>query len=276
MRNPLVSIIVTTKNEEKHIANCLESIKKQSYKNIEIIVVDNNSSDRTKRITEKYTKNIFNKGPERSAQRNFGAKKAKGEYLLFLDADMILTKNVVKNCVSQIEKTEAEGLIIPEKSFGTSWWAKTKALERSFYIRNDAIEAARFYSTKIFKKIGGFDEKLTGPEDWDLSQRVKATYMVTRIQDFILHNEGKLSLFDTIKKKYYYSKKIVAYLSKKESHKTKSKQTNIFGRYWIFLKHPKKLFQHPLLGISVLFMKTLEFAAGACGIIYYNFFPYEQ
>jgi glycosyltransferase involved in cell wall biosynthesis len=80
---PLVSIIITTKNEEKNIGNCLESILRnielKDYRNIEIIVVDNNSTDQTKEIARKYTKKVYKFGPERSAQRNLGAKKARGK-----------------------------------------------------------------------------------------------------------------------------------------------------------------------------------------------------
>ena len=64
---PLVSVIITTKNEEKHIENLLQSIKRQTYKNIEIILVDNYSTDRTREIARKYTDKIYLKGPERSS-----------------------------------------------------------------------------------------------------------------------------------------------------------------------------------------------------------------
>ena len=76
---PLVSIIVTTKNEEKNIENCLKSVKNQNYpqNKIEIIVVDNNSIDKTKQIALRYTDKVYNFGPERSAQRNFGVEKSK-------------------------------------------------------------------------------------------------------------------------------------------------------------------------------------------------------
>ena len=68
-----VSVIVTTKNEEKNIENCLRSIKAQTYpqEKIEIIVVDNNSTDKTKEIGKRYTERVYNFGPERSAQRKF-------------------------------------------------------------------------------------------------------------------------------------------------------------------------------------------------------------
>ena len=61
---PLVSVIITTKNEEKNIKTCLVSIKNQTYQNIEIIVVDNNSIDSTKKLASEYTKYVYNKGPE--------------------------------------------------------------------------------------------------------------------------------------------------------------------------------------------------------------------
>jgi len=63
------------------IEDLLKSIKKQSYSPIETIIVDNSSIDKTVEIAKKYTKYVFTKGPERSSQRNYGAKKAKGKYL---------------------------------------------------------------------------------------------------------------------------------------------------------------------------------------------------
>lgn len=101
--NSLVSVIIATKNAQRFIGTCLETIKNQSYWNIEIIVVDNFSTDKTEEIVLNYTENFFEKGPERSVQRNFGAKKAKGKYILNVDADMELSENVVKECVEKIE-----------------------------------------------------------------------------------------------------------------------------------------------------------------------------
>lgn len=80
--SPLVSIIVTTKNEEKNIATCLRSIinsinsSNSTNQNVEIIVVDNNSSDNTVKVAKEFTDKVYNKGPESSAQENFGVEKA--------------------------------------------------------------------------------------------------------------------------------------------------------------------------------------------------------
>ena len=75
-KKPKVSIIIPTKNSSKTLEYTLKSVISQSYKNIEIIVVDNNSSDNTKQIAKAYNARVYNFGPECSAQMNFGVKKS--------------------------------------------------------------------------------------------------------------------------------------------------------------------------------------------------------
>ncbi len=266
---PLVSVIVPTRNSELTIGDCLKSIKNQTYKNLELIVIDNNSIDKTKDVSKRYTKLIFNKGPERSVQRNYGAKKAKGQYFLFIDSDMELTKNVVKECVEKIRVDKYKALVVPEKSFGLGFWAKCKALERSFYIGIDWIESARFFTKEVFNKFNGYEEKQTGTEDYDLPQRIKLKLgenTISRINSYINHNEGRLSLFNTLKKKFYYSKTAKIYAKSNPNYF--NKQVNLFNRYLLYLSSPRRLFRNPFVGIGMLFMKTLEFMAGGLGYIF--------
>jgi len=265
-KNPLVSVIVPTKNSALTLEECLRSIKNQSYKNIEIIIVDNNSIDKTTEVAKKYTKLVFNKGPERSAQRNFGALKSRGEYLLFIDSDMELSKKVVEDCVAIFEKNKKiGGVIIPEESFGKGFWAKCKVLERSFYVGVDWIEAARFFPKKIFVQCNGYDEQLISGEDWDLNQKIKLKYKILRINNFIMHDEGNLSFAQLLKKKMYYGAKIKNYSSKKENNNEFKSQSSIIKRYKLFLSNPLKLFSNPLIGVGMLFMKTSEFIVGGIG-----------
>ncbi|HUD20163.1 MAG TPA: glycosyltransferase [Patescibacteria group bacterium] len=268
--NTAVSVIITTRNEEKNIEACLNSIKRQSYNDIEIIVIDNNSTDATKSIAKRYTAKFFDKGPERSAQRNFGAGKATGTYLLFLDADMELTPRVIKECVMISEEKRKLAVVIPEESFGVGFWATCKALERSFYLKVDYIEAARFFRKDIFEALEGYDESITGPEDYDLPQRVKELHgdqSIGRVSAHIRHNEGKLSLIGTMRKKYYYGKKMDRYKAKKENSQYLIKQASILNRYIIFFSNPLKLFRDPVVGLGMLFMKTSEMVAIACGYV---------
>lgn len=265
MESLLVSVIITTKNEEQVIEALLKSIKKQTYKNVEIIVVDNNSSDKTKQISKKYTKYVFDKGPERSAQRNYGASMAKGKYVVFIDADMILTPKVIEACVEKAAKKKIGGIIIPEKSIGKGWWAKVKAFERSFYVGDDDIEAARFYDKNTFERIGGFDENITGPEDWELSERVRKKYLFERVSSYIIHNEGKVSLINLMRKKYYYGKKASIYL-KKTKRSTLSAQTVFFLRV-CFYRQWQRLLASPLLTIGMIWMLGSESLAGVYGLV---------
>lgn len=265
----MISVIITTKNEVAHLHSCLESIKSQTYPDIEIVVVDNDSRDSTVAIAKKYTKNVFTMGPERSAQRNFGAKQAKGEYLLFLDADMVVSPNVIKDCVKRAKGT-IHAVVIPEKSFGVGFWARCKVLERSCYEGVEWMEAARFFRKDAFFTLGGYDELLTGPEDFELPQRLKNTYgqeSIGRITSYIKHDEGHLSLAKLLRKKYYYGKKMRRYAQGVGNRAYFSKQASVFLRFRLFFRHPNIFVIDPLHAVAMLVMKILEMSAVAIGSI---------
>ncbi len=259
MKNKKVSVIITTRNEQKNIEKILKSIKKQTYKNIEIIIVDNNSNDKTKEIAKKYGK-VFDRGPERSAQRNYGAEKSKGDYLLFLDADMELTQNVIKEVVINIKENIA--MIIPEKSVGKSFWGKVKVLERNCYINDLDMELPRFYERKTFFKLKGFDEKITGQEIEDLYNHALKLGNVGRINEFIIHNELMNSLWLIINKKYYYCLTLDRYI--KKSNNLAKRQFKFFRP--AYLRNFKEFLKHPILTYGFLVMRTGESIAAIIGL----------
>lgn len=264
MNNELVSVIIPTKNSSRTLDACLKSVKKQTYSNIELIVVDNNSSDNTKKIAKKYTKKIYNIGPERGAQRNHGAKVSKGKYLFFVDSDMRLSKDVVKNCVKLVKKNRDIGaVIIPEKSFGKGFWAQCKVLEKKCYVGDDDIEAARFFEKKVFEKAGSWDPDMIASEDWDLTNRLRKLTKIGRINDYILHDEGKINLIRTMKKKFYYGQKLNLYISKTK-HKAK-KQFTLFRP--AFLKNWRLFLNDPIHGFGLIVIKIFEFGAGGLGYV---------
>ena len=268
MPKPIVSVIVPTKNSALTLSDCLDSIKNQTYRNVELIVIDNFSSDDTPDIAKKYTKKFYSKGPERSAQRNYGVNKSTGKYVVIIDSDMNLSPDVIQECVNVIESHQKlSGLIIPEESFGEGFWARCKRLERSFYVGVPYMEAARFFKKNDYITVGGYDEKMTSGEDWDLSQRINELGPFDHIDSYIYHNEGRISLWRSIKKKFYYAKKFAKYKKTNESTDNVAQQTNIIGRYRLFLSNPKKLFHNPLLGVGMLFMKTCEFGFGGTGYL---------
>ena len=264
---PTVSIIITTKNEERVIERLLVSIKTQNYKKTEIIVVDNGSLDGTKKIARKYTQKVYNFGPERSSQRNFGVKKAKGNYLFILDADMELGRNVVRECVLLMKKNKKCGLItIPEASVAKTFWEKVKAFERSFYNKegDTTTDAGRFFDRNAFEKVGGYDETITGPEDWDLPERIlKSGYKQGRIKSKIFHYERVPNPLKLARKKYYYALTSYRYL-KKHGISPFSEKTIYFLRP-VFYKNWKILLSNPIYTLAMFIMLTFEQIGGGLG-----------
>ena len=267
---PLVSVVVTTYFSENYLSRCLESIKNQTYSNIELIIVDSFSSDRSLDIARKFTNRVFAiEATERSAKRNFGAFQGAGKYVFIVDSDMILGTNVVESCIEKMENNfQLRAIVIPELSVGESFWAKCKSLERSFYHGIEWMEAARFFDRDVFYQVGGYDESNTGSEDYDLAQRVQEKHSIRaigRISDFISQNEVHLSLLDSCRKKFYYAKSFPKYAVNSANCQIFRKQSSLLLRYKIFFSQPKKLFKNPLLGLGVLWMKTAEFVAGGTG-----------
>ncbi|HEY6736840.1 MAG TPA: glycosyltransferase [Candidatus Saccharimonadia bacterium] len=261
----VVSVIVPTRNSQSTLGACLASIRRQTYPQVELIVVDRDSTDGTPALARRYTRQVYNHGPERSAQRNFGVGRASGAYVCVIDADMELAPEVLAEAVAALQANEqARGVIIPEESFGEGFWARCKALERSFYNGFEPVEAARFMSRQDYLSLGGFDSNLVAGEDWDLSQRLKATGPLVRTRAVIRHNEQRLSLVATLRKKYYYAHSARAYLAK-HPQTALAAPAGPLQRYKLFLSKPGKLFRNPVVGLGVLFMKTAEFAAGAIG-----------
>lgn len=269
MANPLVSVIITTKNEEKVVRRLLLTVDKQTYKKWEIILVDNNSTDRTAEIAEDMGVKAYNFGPERSAQRNYGAEMATGAYLLFLDADMELSKNVISECVKEGQSAKnIGGIAIPEKSKAVYFWEKVKAYERSFYNeKGDPItDAARFFKREVFQKAGGYDETITGPEDWDLPETIiELGYKIGRVKACIYHHERVPSPLILAKKKFYYALSAYKYLDK-HNISIVSPKTIYFLRP-VFYRNYRKLLVHPLLTLAMIVMLSTELLGGGLGYV---------
>ncbi|MBU5678840.1 MAG: glycosyltransferase, partial [Candidatus Aenigmarchaeota archaeon] len=118
---PLVSIIIPTYNSEKTIAKCLESIKNQSYKNIEIIVVDSFSSDGTVEISKEFRVNIIQTDWKLLGARYLGFEKSKGNFILMMDSDQILkNESVIKRALQLMKKYDM--LVLEEFTYEPNSW----------------------------------------------------------------------------------------------------------------------------------------------------------
>lgn len=277
MTNPLVSVIIPTKNSAQTISACLRSIRKQSYQNIEIIVIDNHSLDETVILAEEHGVKVKTAGNERSAQRNQGARISQGNYLIFIDSDMELCTDVIKECVEKMEtKPIIQAIVIPEQSVGTGFIATCKAFERSLSIHVPWMQACRFFRKTSFEAINGFDEACTGTEDFDIHNRVIALFgkeSIAITHQNILHNEGKLTMRALWNKKYYYGKSLRIYTAKHHNQIAFKNQSNLAKRIALLSSSPKKILRQPHFFIGAIFMKTVEFTAGGIGYMSQALFP---
>lgn len=267
---PLISIVIATYLCERTIEKCLQSISKQSYPNIEIIVVDSinytfSEKEKYERIIKKYAR-YYVDGPERSIQRNRGINEAKGEYILILDQDMYLTPKVVEECYREIHNYIA--LVIPEISIGTGFWTKCVALERyiSIYLEEGMNECCRFFRKKDALRIGGFDRTIVGVEDSDFHYKMQAKGKIGKIKSYIYHDEGKTEFFSRVKKKYYYSMAFREYLKRYPNIAVKQ----FFPIKKAYVRHWKIFIKNPALTGGVVFLRSAEVIAGFLGLVLKN------
>lgn len=256
--DPLVSVIITTKNEEKNIKNCIRSIRNQIFRNIELIIVDNFSKDKTVEIANKYAVKIYFKGPERSSQRNYGAKVAHGEYLLYLDADMILSPTVIEDCLNKCKIDKVDALYVPERIFGEGFWIKVRDFERSFYT-GTVVDAVRFIRKDLFESVKGFDESLVGPEDWDLDRRIRKIGKTGIINSPLFHNEGRFNMKMYLEKKDYYVNGLQNYIEKwgPKDIETMKQLGGLYRLIGVFVENGKwkKLIRYPLFMIAMYYLR---------------------
>lgn len=105
-----VSIIIPVHNSSKYLKKCIDSVLKQTYKNIEVICIENGSKDNSLKILKQYKtiKTYSLKESGISLARNYGIKKAKGEYLYFLDSDDYIKENLIEELVKKLEKDKSD------------------------------------------------------------------------------------------------------------------------------------------------------------------------
>lgn len=279
-----LSVVITTRNEAANIANCIHAFD-AVWDEVEVIVVDNASTDDTKKIAADLGATVLDKGPERCAQRNLGWQMAKAEWVIVLDADMILPQETIKEMLGIAGRGQDLGrktedgrpdlaskvssplaYWIPEIRTGSGIRVKARNFERSFY-DGTCIDALRLFHKSILEKTGGYDESLiAGGEDWELDIRILETGAKCAIlKNHLVHNEKQLTLKRMLEKKAYYSKSMTAYQAKWRGHPALKKQFGLVYRFFgVFVERGKwkRLLRHPVLAFVMYFERM------AVGLIY--------
>ncbi len=258
-----ISIVIPTKNSGKTMRKCLESIKNQTYRDYEIIVVDGFSRDDTVKICREFTDRIFVSDKSLPACRNIGFTNAKGDIFISIDSDMILQKTVLEEVANKMKDNGA--LIISEIGYGDDFVSRCKDLEKRCYVGDELIESARAFSRKAFEAVGGYDESLLFGEDWDIHERIQSGFDYGRVESRIMHNTENLCMIHNLKKAYNYGKSLPLYFSKERPRDRWITPSKIF-----FARHFSKLRKEPITALGLTVIKSMEYAAGLAGFISYK------
>lgn len=264
IKTPLVSVIIPTKNSYCTISQCLNSLRKQTYDNIEIIIVDNHSTDATLTIAHNFTDKVFTMGPERSSQVNFGVTKASGKYIYRVDSDFVLESDTISESVKIAELNDYAAVLIHNTSDPTiGFWAKVRKFERDMYQEDDLNVAVRFVRRDIFLLVGGLDPDLHFAEDYDLHNRIVRNYRIGRTNAKEVHIGEYRSIKEIASRYYYYGKSIGLFLRK---NKLRGVQ-QVTPLRKSYLKHYKEFFKHPHLTGGFIIYQIVRYFSILVGLL---------
>lgn len=154
---PLISITIPTFNSESTINLCLDSIFHQYdaeiNSNIEVIVVDNCSSDRTEEICKGYNCRFLRTRSSKAEAREIGFLNSTGKYVLILDSDMCLERGILKELIGYAEDCNFDAITINEEFLGESFIHIARTIEKKCYVNASEIQSPRFYKRQVLEKV---------------------------------------------------------------------------------------------------------------------------
>lgn len=262
----LVSVVIPTLNSENTLSRCLNSVFVQTYKNIEVIIVDGGSKDSTLQIAKSFNTRIIELNiPSMTKQTNIGIANSFGKYIYRLDSDVVLSPTVLEECVQKCKIDNCGGVATywgPDESI--SFWAKVRKFEKDCYKYDLKRNVARFYQKEIIEMIGGYSDLLTAGEDYDVQNRLLHNgYRIFFTDSEGLHLGEPKNLFNIIKKNYYYGKTINRFLYQNR----KSGLMQISPVRMSLIKEWKKFILHPILSLGFAFYEVIVYSSAGVGFI---------
>jgi glycosyltransferase involved in cell wall biosynthesis len=261
--NALVSVIVNTRNSAGHLRACLQSVKCQTYQAIELIVVDNpDTTDATREIAREFTPHVLIKGPERSAQVNYGVSRATGKYVYKVDSDFVLQPTVVAECVAAAERGADAVVVHNSPDVRVSWIARIRKFEVDMYKYDLTHSSARFVRKDVYEAIGGFNSAITAGEDYDFQNKLNlGGYKTAFIDAEALHLGEPTMLWPHLHRMYAYGKDSHNYLR----HNRNAVASQLPFARRVYFRHWRSFSRQPLRGFGFIGYSILKYGAGGLG-----------
>ena len=266
---PLVSINTATYNSAKTLVKCLDSVKKQTYKNIEIIIMDSYSKDSTLEIAKEYgAKIVF--APTLATARKAGSEASRGDYIFILDSDQILEPDVIERCARACEDEGYDGVTLFERSLITknTFVERVIAYDKEIFhslhdddpIKGTAIP--RFFRASYFKRVEfeknppiTFEHTIIHHKIVEMGAKIKF------VNAYIWHHETT-TIREVARKffryGYYY---IPAYKFNKELAVNHSLPRRTYFHY--------KAFRNPIFFVGLFYVYSVKAASATLGALTY-------
>lgn len=213
----LVSIVIPCYKQAQYLPDAIESCLNQSYKNIEIIVVNDGSPDNTSEVAKKYPQvrlvEQANKGL--SGARNSGIRASRGKWIVTLDSDDKIHPRFIEKTIG---KADVVSTYI--RTFGdqnNTWKPPVEVPEFKHFIKHNCINCCSLFKREVFDKTGGFDENMkTGYEDWEYwthAAKLGFKFHIVKEELFYYRRHGKTMFHDALQ----YHVQNCNYIRKKHS-----------------------------------------------------------
>ncbi len=267
---PKVTVTIPTLNSAGSLVICLRALRVQNFRNIEISVVDSYSTDDTVAIAKQYgVEDIYLYHGGLLGSRLQGISHSKGEYVLLLDSDQILTKESIEKCVRLCEKKHLDMVALEEEVYESTNWLQwmfmmdrkvintvnnldpeTGVILPRFFRKSILQKAARAIPHNIENTVGGPDHAILYYESWKLTKKVGV------VKDAVLHMETR-SPIQFIKKCYRWG--YTSYSAKTISKYSSLMQKKERFRTGLFTKG---LFGASLASVALLVLKGVPYKIG--------------
>lgn len=219
----MVSVVIPCYNQAHFLRDAIESVRAQTYKDLEIIVVDDGSPDNTSEVAKSLgVRCIRKQNGGLSSARNAGIKEAKGEYILPLDADDKIKPNFLETVMTGIQEADIVSTWL--LTFGNenrTWGSEHLRPGLNIMYRQNQINCCSLYRKSMWEDIGGYDENMRlGYEDWDfwLSALEKGYKIKVIPEHLFLYRKHSVSMLKDARKRH---EEIVHYMRKKRTQSDK-------------------------------------------------------
>jgi glycosyltransferase involved in cell wall biosynthesis len=223
MDKNLVSVVIPTYNTSNFLIKAIQSVINQTYKNWELIIVDDGSTDQTRQIVEEFQKKdsrikyFFQNNKGQGAARNLGIKNASGNYIAFLDSDDEFFENKLERVISYFKKDKNIGFIYTDAIIIGDYLYKKRRSEivtpysgkiyTKLLFNNFITTSTVVVKREVLQNCGSFDESdlLRNFEDYDLWLRIAKKYKIEYIPEVLV--------------KYYFVPKITSWKKRRKAYK---------------------------------------------------------